>query len=364
MRKRLEGQLPSNRLFPQKSIINADGQRISKTVEDVTTEFFYAGDILAGQKTGDNVLMWIYDNNGAYIGFTYNGVEYYYVYNLQGDVEAITDATGAIVASYTYGAWGSSISVKNYTTNGVNIAQINPIRYRGYYYDAETNFYYLNSRYYDPGICRFINADGYVTTGQGVTSFNMFAYCGNNPVSFSDPQGNFRIQSLLNKVKQKVQVSLMMLQTAVFGNGKHQSYGTKSVVSKTLLKSKIMTTETINNISKFKNSGAAAKTYNGDVSLYGKDNDYDFDLSYSVGKASYSMYITKETKTTGFWVFKKTKSRYVVDVTVSDTYDFDEYRDDKSVGSLMNNLGYDLQKAGVIKPYSWDANYKYYSKWE
>ena len=169
---------------------NADGQRISKTVEDVTTEFFYAGDILAGQKNGDNVLMWIYDNNGSYIGFTYNGVEYYYVYNLQGDVEAITDATGTIVASYTYGAWGSSISVKNYTTNGVNIAEINPIRYRCYYYDDETLFYYLNSRYYDPGICRFINADGYVTTGQGVTSFNMFAYCGNNPVNMADPTGD------------------------------------------------------------------------------------------------------------------------------------------------------------------------------
>ena len=72
---------------------NADGQRISKTVDGVTTEFIYACDILAGQKTGDNILMWIYDNNGAYIGFTYNGVEYYYVYNLQGDVEAITDAS-------------------------------------------------------------------------------------------------------------------------------------------------------------------------------------------------------------------------------------------------------------------------------
>ena len=169
---------------------DADGKRTSKTVDGVTTEFFYAGDILAGQKTGDNILMWIYDNNGAYIGFTYNGVEYYYVYNLQGDVEAITDATGTIVASYTYGAWGSSISVKNHTTNGVNIAQINPIRYRGYYYDAETNFYYLNSRYYDPGICRFINADGAVSgVGGDIQGYNMFAYCFNNPVRFSDLNG-------------------------------------------------------------------------------------------------------------------------------------------------------------------------------
>ena len=172
---------------------NADGQRISKTVEDVTTEFFYAGDILAGQKTGDNVLMWIYDNNGSYIGFTYNGVEYYYVYNLQGDVEAITDATGAIVASYTYGAWGSSISVKNHTTSGVNIAEINPIRYRGYYYDAETNFYYLNSRYYDPGICRFINADRMGGANNDSLGYNLFSYCSNNPVNMIDKYGEAAI---------------------------------------------------------------------------------------------------------------------------------------------------------------------------
>ena len=177
---------------------NADGQRISKTVEDVTTEFFYAGDILAGQKTGDNILMWIYDNNGAYIGFTYNGVEYYYVYNLQGDVEAITDSTGAIVASYTYGAWGSSISVKNHTTSGVNIAEINPIRYRGYYYDDETLFYYLNSRYYDPGHCRFINADSQLNSDY--TGYNMFAYCGNNPVNRSDSTGH----SWFNDIKKSL----------------------------------------------------------------------------------------------------------------------------------------------------------------
>ena len=178
---------------------DANGQRISKTVDGVTTEFFYAGDILAGQKTGDNILMWIYDNNGAYIGFTYNGVEYYYVYNLQGDVEAITDASGAIVAKYGYDTWGEVQYEANY--NGtVNIAQINPIRYRGYYYDSERGLYYLNSRYYDPFMCRFLNADGYVTTGQGVTSFNMFAYCGNNPVNRADPTGQSWIVALLGAV--------------------------------------------------------------------------------------------------------------------------------------------------------------------
>ena len=179
---------------------NADGQRISKTVDGVTTEFIYAGDILAGQKTGDNILMWVYDNNGSYIGFTYNGVEYYYVYNLQGDVEAITDSTGAIVAKYGYDTWGYVEYEFNYN-GSINIAEINPIRYRGYYYDSERGLYYLNSRYYDPFMCRFINADGYVTTGQGVTSFNMFAYCGNNPVNRADDTGYSWWSAIKNGVK-------------------------------------------------------------------------------------------------------------------------------------------------------------------
>lgn len=66
---------------------------------------------------------------------------------------------------------------------------VNPIRYRSYYYDTDTEFYYLHSRYYNPEVGRFLNADGYITTGQGVLSYNMFAYCGNNPVMYSDPSG-------------------------------------------------------------------------------------------------------------------------------------------------------------------------------
>ena len=85
----------------------------------------------------------------------------------------VTDGTGTDVSS-----------------NASHIANINPLRYRGYYYDTETGFYYLNSRYYDPETGRYINADGYVSTGQGILGNNMFAYCGNNPISRSDPNGN------------------------------------------------------------------------------------------------------------------------------------------------------------------------------
>ena len=174
---------------------DVSGSRISKSTEAGDTFFTYAGDILAAQKTGNNILVWIYDNNGAYIGFSYNGVEYYYVYNLQGDVEALADSNGTIIARYTYDPWGKHISITdgngtNVSSNATHIANINPIRYRGYYYDTETGFYYLNSRYYDPEIGRFINADGLIDQSS-VLGYNLFAYCHNNPVNMSDTTGQW-----------------------------------------------------------------------------------------------------------------------------------------------------------------------------
>ncbi len=110
---------------------------------------------------------------------------YYYVYNLQGDVTHIIDASKNIVGTYQYDAWGKILNINNLTA----IAQANPFRYRGYYYDNESGLYYLNSRYYNAEWGRFINADGYVSTGQDITGYNMFAYCGNNPINNVDPNG-------------------------------------------------------------------------------------------------------------------------------------------------------------------------------
>ena len=97
----------------------------------------------------------------------------------------ILTSGGATAAWYEYDAWGNVVSVGG----NAGIANLNPIRYRGYYYDAETGFYYLNSRYYDPEICRFINADGYVSTGSALLGYNMFAYCLSDPINHIDPDG-------------------------------------------------------------------------------------------------------------------------------------------------------------------------------
>ena len=97
--------------------------------------------------------------------------------------------------NYSYDAYGKLLSVTNAAGTTIsdtsNIALINPLRYRGYYYDSETELYYLQSRYYDPATSRFINADSYASTGQDFLGYNMFAYCNNNPVNHRDDGGTF-----------------------------------------------------------------------------------------------------------------------------------------------------------------------------
>ena len=152
---------------------------------------------------GGETLNFSYDASGAAMAVTYDGSTYYYASNLQGDIVAILDASGSTVVAYTYDAWGKLL-----TTTGSMASTLgakNPLRYRGYVYDTETGLYYLQSRYYNPEMGRFVNADNYPSTGQGLTGNNMFAYCGNNPVCRQDVNGEafetvFDIISLASSV--------------------------------------------------------------------------------------------------------------------------------------------------------------------
>ena len=108
--------------------------------------------------------------------------------NAQGDVLQIRSKWGTTLVEYEYDAWGNCSIVYTHSAYG-SFGEINPIRYRSYFYDFETGFYYLQSRYYDPAIRRFISADAYVSTGQGFIGCNMFAYCNNNPIRWYDPTG-------------------------------------------------------------------------------------------------------------------------------------------------------------------------------
>lgn len=180
---------------------DADGLRLTKTVGSVQHKYIWQGGKLVSENYGSTTLEFFYDESGAPYALIYNGTTYYYVTNLQGDVVKIVNASGTSQAEYSYNAWGQVISATG------TLAAVNPIRYRGYYYDVESGFYYLKSRYYDPAICRFINADGLASTGQGFLGCNMFAYCNNNPVNGCDPSGELAITTLI------------LIGSAVFGLG-------------------------------------------------------------------------------------------------------------------------------------------------
>ncbi len=169
---------------------DGDGNRISKTVDGQATDYYYIDGKLLGLKKGQETLLFLYDETGTAYGFLHNGTPYYYAFNLQGDIVAIRNGIGMEMASYSYDVWGNPVSISDNYYMG--LATLNPLRYRGYFYDEETGFYYLQSRYYDSEVGRFINADGYVQTPNGdMTSTNMFVYCGNDPVNYHDPSGEF-----------------------------------------------------------------------------------------------------------------------------------------------------------------------------
>ena len=163
---------------------DAQDRRVQKTVNGVTTTYLYAEGMLMRQTTGNNTLDFAYDTDSL-IGFKYNDTPYFYEKNLFGDVVAVLDEEGTVVASYSYDAYGNVISATG------TMAAVNPIRYRGYYQDAETGWYYLKTRYYNPEWGRFINADSQFMAGEdAINGANMYAYCFNNPIMYTDKNGD------------------------------------------------------------------------------------------------------------------------------------------------------------------------------
>ncbi len=168
-----------------------NGVRYSKTVNGVTTTYYYDGDKLIGEDRSNGIkLRYFYDEQGV-CGFKHikNGLEqdFRYVRNILGDVEYLLDSQGKVVAEYYYDIWGNSMLVRDFTGYG----EINPFRYRGYYYDTESRLYYLITRYYDPRLGVFLTRDSaeYLEPEE-VGGVDLYAYCYNNPIMYSDPTGN------------------------------------------------------------------------------------------------------------------------------------------------------------------------------
>ena len=191
---------------------NDEGIRTSKNSNGTVHYYTLAGDMILSEEwvagTRQYLLLYHYDANGQPIGMSYRRStdyedtyqDFLFIKNIQGDVTGIMDEEGNLLVTYAYDAWGNHISTVYSNGGGATGAVFNPFRYRGYYYDYETCLYYLNSRYYDPASGRFISPDSasYIGADGTLIGYNLFAYCGNNPVMRVDPSGKVAWELLLS----------------------------------------------------------------------------------------------------------------------------------------------------------------------
>ena len=177
---------------------NIDGVRIEKQVNGEKINYYLEGSSIVFEKRSNYMLYYTYSIDEL-IGFVFNGNQYFYNKNIFGDIIGIFDSDWNEIVSYKYDSWGALVSIIDNSNN--NLGVINPFRYRSYYYDDESQLYYLNSRYYDPKLRRFIGPDSIIGTEEKLLSFNSYQYSFNNPINVVDSSGEFG--SCLKWVKEK-----------------------------------------------------------------------------------------------------------------------------------------------------------------
>jgi RHS repeat-associated protein len=318
------------------------------------------------EQWAQDTLIPLYDLDGTVCGIDYNGTAYYFYKNLQGDVIAITDDTGATVAKYRYDAWGKCTIVSDTTID--RIATINPFRYRSYYYDNETGWYYLQSRYYDPNIGRFINSDKSEFTK--LTENNLFAYCFNDAVNYTDHSGNIpRAFVVVASICAALFVKTFALSIAMYA---YAALGSKisnnidisawwnplgNLMKNRLEKSKLIQERINSYIGKIsKDSYSQIEHINfADRKKYTKD----MDLWLSVGNASNcKITVTKTGKKSWFRV----KRTYKVKIELSDVYDFAKFNRQQNgliITAINNALGYYPMNWGILKSYNWKITHEF-----
>ena len=179
-------------------IYDCDGARVQKSEDSANgstikeTRYYWNGDQLMALKDGEDLIQFTYDEKGIPFSMKIGEDVYYYLYNVQGDVVGLLDSNGVEVVSYRYSSWGKILETVDTSDN--QIAARNPFRYRGYILDEETGMYYVSSRYYDPEVGRWLNADESTTITTELENFgqyNLYAYCFNNPINMKDEDGTW-----------------------------------------------------------------------------------------------------------------------------------------------------------------------------
>jgi len=203
------------------------GRRDSKTVNGTTEYYHFDGNRVAyvSNSGGTVIRRFTYDDDGRPVFMGQNGTIYYYQYNAHGDVVKMTDLSGNIVAEYKYDAWG------NITYQNGSLADDNPYRYAGYWYDNETGSYYLNTRYYNPQIGRFISKDTYGGLKSDPVTQNRYAYGKNNPVNYVDENGTFAIAIPIIAEGLVAFVESVIVPIAAIGLGLFLSEGNDEVIN-------------------------------------------------------------------------------------------------------------------------------------
>jgi RHS repeat-associated protein len=173
---------------------DALGRRDTMTAGGINKTFHYDGDRVAYVvESSGKVYRFAYDHNGRPIFMNYSGKLYWYHYDKHGNVISMSDSSGTTVVTYAYDAWGNVTSkwgkAADANGDGSTIVDLNPFRYSGYWYDNETGKYYLNARYYDSQIGRFLSKDTINVSVGSVFGLNFYLYSNNNPVSLADHTG-------------------------------------------------------------------------------------------------------------------------------------------------------------------------------
>ncbi len=201
-----------------------NGMRVKKG----NKRYYWQGDNLRMEKdvTSNSLIYYYYDESGV-CGMNIGGTDYYYRKNMLGDICAIYNSVGELVCRYVYDAWGNHKLYDNngnqINDDGTTVGSKNPLRYRGYYWDREFGLYYLQSRYYDPALCRFISPDGvsYLDT-QSISGMNLYAYCSDNPITNVDPSGcifSSFFSGLVTLFTASTSMYLLYLVGAIFDRG-------------------------------------------------------------------------------------------------------------------------------------------------